>query len=51
MNYGPKRVRRAPNFYGEWVNTAITEPSCVKEALTGEEKVKWMETRAGNEGI
>ena len=43
MNYRPKRVRRAPNFYGEWVNTAITEPSSVKEALTGEEKEKWRE--------
>ena len=40
MNYRPKRVRRAPNFYGEWVNT---EPSSVKEALTGEEKEKWRE--------
>ena len=43
VNYRPKSVRRAPNFYGEWVNTAITETSSVKEALTGEEKEKWME--------
>ena len=43
VNYRPKRVRRAPNFYGEWVNTAITEPSSVKEALTGEEKEEWRE--------
>ena len=43
VNYRPKRVRRAPSFYGEWVNTAITEPSSVKEALTGEEKEKWRE--------
>lgn len=36
----PRRDRRSPNRYGEWVTTA-TEPVTVKEARSGVNKAKW----------
>ena len=40
------RERKAPNYFGEWVNMAkekTEEPKTVKEALNSENKVKWKE--------
>ena len=41
------RVRRPTNFYGTYINTAVTdlppEPTTVEEALSGPEKDKWKE--------
>ena len=40
------RQRKAPEYYGEWINVANRikeEPKTVKEALNGENQVEWKE--------
>lgn len=42
----PTRQRRAPDRFGEWVNSCVEElidPSTVEEALSGPEAEKWRE--------
>ena len=39
------RQRRAPNYYGEWINVAngSSEPTTFTEAMSGDESTQWME--------
>ena len=41
----PSRTRRAPDYYGEWVNLAeneTSEPKTVNEAMNSDEKEEWI---------
>ena len=45
VNNPQPRERKAPTYYGEWVNVAkeCEEPSNFKDAVAGSEKDQWME--------
>ena len=41
----PRRTRRAPDYYGEWVNVVeneTVEPKTMNEAICSDEKEKWI---------